>query len=98
MTADGCRVTLAQRGDFKGHARFASEGDCFLLDDLAANGERVYKVDLVEALRIGAGCGVVVIDAVDIFDEPAACAKLFGEEERREVGAAASEERDTAEA
>ena len=52
--------------------------------------------DFVEALGVGAGGGIAVVDAVDVLDEAAARAELLGEEERREIGAAASEQRDTA--
>src|SRR5262249_46615580 len=97
MTTDGCRVILAERSDFKGDSGLASEGDGFLLDDLAADGEGVREVDLVEALRIGASGRIAVVDAVDVLDEAAASAELFGEEDRQGTGPAASEERAPAE-
>ncbi len=92
VAADDGRVALAQSSHFERHAGLSAEGDGLALHHLARDGERIGEVDLVETLGIGVRGRIVVVDAVDILDQPAARVELLRQEERREIRAATAKE------
>src|SRR5271170_3743007 len=94
VTADDGCIVFAECRNFKRYSRLSSESDGFLLDDFAGDGESVDEIDLVEALCERVRRGIAVVDAVDVLNEAATPAELLGEEQRRQIGAAAPEEGD----
>src|SRR5215469_14832116 len=93
MTPNNRRVILAKRCDLERHTSLAPKRNCLLLDNLAADRQRIGKIDLVEALRIGTRGWIAVVNAIDILDQPAARTQLLRQEERREIRSATPEQR-----
>ena len=92
---DGGRFSRAQRRDLDQHVPFVGGVDGFGLDEPAARLLGLGIVEMRIAQRVGVLRRVLLIDTVDILDQPHAVGvEAVGEEDRAEVGAAATESDD----
>ena len=93
---DGC-VVFAQSRDFERTRRsFLPKAMAFCWTTLPAMASASAKLISSKRLASGACGGIAVVDAVDVFDQAAARVELLSQEQRGQIRAAASEQRDMA--
>ena len=93
VAADRGGIVCAEGGHLELHSRLAGECDGLLLHDFSSNRQGVAVLDFLEALGVGTLCRIAVVDTVHVLDQAASRVELLGQEERRQVRAAASEQR-----